>query len=279
MPQNNVIASPVVLFIYKRPNHTLKVIEKINKVNINKVYIVADGWKNDQDKHEVMKTRDLIEKINSKVVNIFFTKNIGLRKNCEIGLEKVFSLEEKAIILEDDTVPDESFFRFCDELLSKYSEFKQISMIAGSNFKTDITQNYSEDYFFSMYPFFWGWATWKDRWKDLFDNKMTKWIEYKSSKSFQNKFVNKRELNYWKERFNFHQKNPNLGTWDYPFLFSQFYNEKKTIVPKINLIENIGYDIPTSQNPNKTRNLKTFGIIFPLKHPSNHDRDKKYDNF
>ena len=101
MPQNKVIEAPVVLFIYKRPDHALKIIEKINQAKIKKVYIIADGWKNEIDRPEVEQTRNLVTKIKTVVEKIFFDKNIGLRKNAEIGLKKVFNFEEKAIILED----------------------------------------------------------------------------------------------------------------------------------------------------------------------------------
>ena len=109
----------------------------------------------------------------------FFDNNIGLRKNAELGLSYVFNSEEKAIILEDDTLPSISFFQFCDDLLKRYENNKKVSMITGSNFKTQITLNLKDDYFFSKYPCFWGWATWKDRWDILFDNKMQKWNEFK----------------------------------------------------------------------------------------------------
>ena len=279
MSQNKTIQAPVVLFVYKRPDHTLKIIEKINQVNIKKVYIIADGSKNNNDKSAVEKTRNLIKNINSNIEKIFFNKNIGLRKNAEIGLGEVFKYEEKAIILEDDTVPDISFFEFCDTLLNKYISVKEISMISGSNFKSKLTENQKDDYFFSRYPCFWGWASWKDRWEHLFDNEMKKWHEYKSSKNFSNKFTNKREFNYWKERFDFHKNNLNLGTWDYPFLLNHFYYEKKSIVPKKNLIKNIGYDNPTSENPKKTAKLKTFSLNFPLNHPLKFENNSYYDDF
>ena len=279
MDLNKTIDAPVVLFVYKRPNHTKKILDKINQVKPKKVYVIGDGWKCKDDKILVKKTRELISELTFKTEKLFFDTNVGLRRNVEIGLNHVFNLEEKAIVLEDDTLPSLSFFHFCDILLKKHAENKQISMITGSNFKTEMTSNHKNDYFFSKYPFIWGWATWRDRWEQLFDNKMTKWNEYKSSENFRKNFHFKRELNYWKERFNFHEKNLNFGTWDYPFHFGHFYYEKKTIVPKINLIENIGYDIPTSHNPKKTANLKTYELNFPLRHPTKYENIYNYDKF
>jgi len=263
------IKSPIVLFVYKRPKHTKKLIHILNKISTNKIYIIADGYKNSLDKPDVIKTRNLINKIKTKkIVKIFFNRNVGLRKNAELGLNKVFKFEKKAIILEDDTLPDLSFFNYCDVLLKKYQKNKKISMICGSNFKEVITKKYKNDYFFSKYPFFWGWATWYDRW-NTFDNKMSKWKQYKSSTKFKKKFSKKKEFKHWNERFNFHYNFPHKGTWDFPFMMKHFFYNKISIVPKINLIKNIGYDDPTSINPKKTSNLMTSSLKFPLKHPNN----------
>ena len=61
-------------------------------------------------------------------------------------------------------------------------------------------------------------------------------------------------------------------------MLKHFFYDKISIVPKINLIKNIGYDEPTSINPKKTSNLKTSSIKFPLKHPKNYINEE-YDLF
>ncbi len=279
MIDNYKIKAPVVIFVYKRPEHTKKVISVIKNINIKKIYVVADGWKNENEKSLVNNTRNLFNNLEFDVKKIFFNSNMGLRKNAELGLKEVFKFENRVIVLEDDTLPEKSFFKFCDILLSKYENDKNISLITGSNFKTQLTENEKVDYFFSKYPCFWGWATWKDRWEKLFDNNMSNWKEFKRSGKFSKSFLNRRERSYWNERFDYHTKNLNKGTWDYPFLLNQFYYEKKSIIPKKNLISNIGYDLPTSINPNKTSNLQTFEIDFPLNHPSINYELESYGKF
>ena len=278
MSFDKIIEAPVVLFVYKRPDHTKKIIEKIKQIKLKKLYVIGDGWKSKDDKILVKETRELINNLPFKTEKFFFENNVGLRKNAELGLNYVFNSEEKAIILEDDTLPSISFFQFCDNLLKRYENNKEVSMISGSNFKTQLTLDLKEDYFFSKYPCFWGWATWKDRWNILFDNKMQKWTEFKENK-FYKYFNNKRELKYWEERFNFHQKNLKLGTWDYPFFLNHFFYKKNAIISKKNLIKNIGYDIPTSQNPKKTSMLDLYELNFPLQHPINFNLNGEYNDF
>ena len=279
MTNNFEISAPVVIFVYKRPEHTKKVISVIKNINIKKIYVIADGWKNENEKSLVVNTRDLFNQLELNIKKIFFDRNVGLRKNAELGLKEVFKFEDRAIVLEDDTLPEKSFFKFCDILLKKYEVDQNISLITGTNFQTQLTENEKNDYFFSKYPCFWGWATWKDRWEKLFDNQMSNWREFKKSGKFSKSFLNRSERSYWNERFYYHTKNLNKGTWDYPFLLNQFYFEKKSIIPKKNLISNIGYDLPTSINPNKTSNLQTFEIDFPLNHPSKNYELESYNKF
>ena len=47
---------------------------------------------------------------------------MGCKKRISSGLDWVFNQVERAIILEDDCKPAESFFRFCDELLELYKD-------------------------------------------------------------------------------------------------------------------------------------------------------------
>ena len=112
MSLDKTIEAPVVLFIHKRPDHTKKIIEKINQIKLKKLYVIGDGWKSKDDKILVKETRELINNLPFKTKKFFFDNNIGLRKNAELGLSYVFNSEEKAIILEDDTLPSISFFQF-----------------------------------------------------------------------------------------------------------------------------------------------------------------------
>ena len=71
MTDNYKINAPVVIFVYKRPEHTKKVISVIKNINIKKIYVVADGWKNENEKSLVNNTRDLFNNLEFDVKKIF----------------------------------------------------------------------------------------------------------------------------------------------------------------------------------------------------------------
>src|SRR5207248_1893350 len=92
--------------------------------------------------------------------------NLGCRKRVWSGLDWAFERTDRAIILEDDCLPDQSFFQFCEELLEKYADNPQVMHIGGTNFQQDNpTFSIAQSYYFSHIAQIWGWATWKRAWK------------------------------------------------------------------------------------------------------------------
>ena len=86
--------------------------------------------------------------------------NTGSYLSVSRGLDWVFERVEETIILEDDTVPDPSFFRFASELLEKYWDHLDIGSISGDNYDDPRDWPGPESYRFTRYHHAGGWATW-----------------------------------------------------------------------------------------------------------------------
>lgn len=272
-----MIKSNIVIFCYNRPKHIKKLFNCLNKIKHRKLYIVSDGPKNNDDKYFVNQVREQIKNSNLNFKKQkFFNKNIGVRKIFDIGLKWVFNFEKKIIILEDDIIPSQSFFKFCDKMLYKYKNKKIISQIAGCNVNDKLTRKLQYSYFFSKYSNIWGWATWKDRWKD-YDNNFNKLNFLMNNNNFESSCLVKNEFKHWKKYFYIHKKNENIGTWDYAWTYTNFLKKRLSIVPKINLIKNIGYDNATGKNPNKLKKLKARSIKGNVKHPKTIEQNLSYD--
>ena len=95
-----------------------------------------DGPKSEDEKSKCMETKKIFEEISidGEINKIYSEKNLGLKKRWKSALDEIFLKEQSAIILEDDTLPSVSFFRFCDDLLEKYVSDKQIAQINGYNY-------------------------------------------------------------------------------------------------------------------------------------------------
>ena len=163
------LETPVVLIIFNRPDRTKKVFEAIRQAKPTKLLIIADGPREERTGETELcaQTRSIVEKVDwdCDVIKKYADSNLGI-KNCigKEGLPWAFEIAEEAIILEDDCLPNQTFFRFCQELLKKYRYDERVMTISGSNllveWKSDI-----QDYHFSNHFSCWGWASWRRVWQ------------------------------------------------------------------------------------------------------------------
>jgi hypothetical protein len=278
------IKTPVAFFIFNRPDTTAKVFEIIRQVKPPKLFIIADGARNNKldDIEKVKQTRLIVENIDWKceVLRNYSQENLGCKKRVSSGLDWVFDQVEEAIILEDDCLPDPSFFRFCQELLEYYRDDTRIMAISGDNFQFGRNKT-PDSYYFSRYNHCWGWASWRRAWQ-YYDVEMKLWEKINTENLLNSILTNPFAVKYWERKFNQTHKG-NINTWDYQWTFACWIQRGLTILPNVNLVSNIGFNIDgthhktTKSNP--FANMKTESIEFPLKHPSFMIPYQKADDF
>ena len=246
---------PVVIIVYNRPKQTKRLLKKLEIIKPHNLIVVSDGpKKNPLDKKKILEVKKITHNINwnCKKIYIHSNHNLGLKKRIYSGLNIVFKKFDKAIILEDDCLPNDSFFYFCDQLLKIYKRNEKISSISGNNFNNILI---SESFYFSKYSSIWGWATWRRSWKK-FDIKIKFWPKYKKSKKWKKDCPNIVERIFWEKIFDKVYKNE-INSWAYPYLLNNFYLNRLTIVPRYNLVKNIGF------GKNATNTNKHDKLFFP----------------
>jgi len=154
------LKAPVLLLIFNRPDTTQLVFNKIRKARPAELYIAADGPRKNQpdDPENCRKAREILRQVDwdCKISTLFREENLGCKIGVSSAIDWFFSEVEEGIILEDDCVPDQSFFQFCQELLARYRDDKRVMMISGDNFQFGRRRtDYS--YYFSQYVHIWGW--------------------------------------------------------------------------------------------------------------------------
>jgi len=265
--------TPILLNIFNRPSTTEIVFNQLRKIRPTKLFIAADGPRdgNDFDAVNCLKTRELVSHIDwpCEVYKLFRDKNLG----CDIAVPEAiswfFDNVNEGIILEDDCLGNESFFKFCDFLLNKYRNIDEVMMISGDNFQDSVKENYS--YYFSKYANIWGWATWKRAWLQYHDN----FLDLNSEKiknEINLSLKTKEEQKYW---FNFYKKIKikKIENWDAKWLLSIIYCSGKCITPTVNLVKNIGFD----KNSTHTKDSGHLSVdtvdILNIVSPKNEDID------
>lgn len=269
----------VLFLVFNRLDTTKQVFEAIRQAKPPRLYIAADGARENR-KGEEEKVNAVREYIMSnidwdcEVKTLFREKNLGCKYAVSSAIRWFFENEEMGVILEDDCLPSQSFFWFCEELLERYKDNMNIGHISGDNFQNGVKRS-EADYYFSIFNHVWGWASWANRWQ-RYDVDLT---TFEDANFIDSIFPKKRATNSWKKTFQA-MKNQEIDTWDYQWTFTMWKNNWLTILPNVNLISNIGFGADATHTISETEvsNLKNHELILRY-HPTEIARNQEADNY
>ena len=275
-----LLQTPVAFFIFNRPETTRRVFEEIRRVRPPKLLVVADGprFERPEEAEKCKIVRAIVDTVDwpCDVVKNYSDTNMGCRKRVSSGLDWVFKTVPEAIILEDDCLPNPSFFLFCEELLEKYRNDLRVMHIGGCNFQNGFKRG-EGSYYFSIYPHIWGWASWRRAWK-YYDVNIYSWCKTINEEFLYTLFTDKKTVRYWKMILDKVQNNE-IDTWDYQWTYTVWSHNGLAILPKKNLVSNVGFSeegTHTKATYSKLSKRKTFEINSII-HPENISRDYNAD--
>ena len=275
------LETPIAFCIFNRPDLTKRVFEAIARQRPRHLLVIGDGPRVDRpdEARQVAETRRVIERVDwdCDVRLQFSDTNLGCRRRIETGLTWAFDQHEELIILEDDCLPDDSFFHYCQTLLRKYRDDHRVMMISGDQFNPQPESPYS--YYFSKWAHIWGWASWRRAW-NLFDEGMTSWPEAKENQWLESMIDQPCELDHW-TRICDQLYQGEIDTWDWPWMYSCWIQSGLTILPHVNLVTNIGFDerATHTRDPESFQSRLPTGSILSLRHPPNVSRDCTADRW
>ena len=276
-----MLQTPIALFIYKRPQATERVLAEIARAKPQRLFVIADGPKSNEEAEICAKARALIERVDwdCEVLTNFSEVNLKSGQRVSSGINWVFEQCEEAIIVEDDCVPHPSFFRFCQELLEKYRDHDQVMMIAGTN-QLAGKQRVPDSYYFSQYIATWGWATWRRAWRH-YDLEIGLWPSLRNTDWLQKAFDHPVVTRFCQERFD-EVWAGEVDTWDIQWFFTCLVNDGLSIIPNVNLITNIGAGSDSTHFRERIEGITHVPaneITFPLKHPARIVKNREADRW
>lgn len=164
--------SPILLFAYNRPEHTLALLESLTACDLSdksSLIIYADGPKDHASAETIRQihaTREILhrKKWCGEVTVIERETNFGLAANIMDGVTSVINRHGRVIVLEDDLILSRGFLRYMNDALRLYEHDERVMHVSGYMFPVSNAARLPETFFFNTASC-WGWGTWARAWK------------------------------------------------------------------------------------------------------------------
>lgn len=276
--------TPILLITFNRPDHVRRVLTEIRKQKPTELYVCQDGARegNENDKIKCQEVRDVIKELvdwSCNLHTLYQEKNLGCGPGPVAGISWFFEHVDMGIVMEDDCLPHSDFFGYCEELLDRYRDDKQVCFINSTLY--DGRWQCEASYDFSHYMVTGAWAGWRRTWQD-FDLDLKELNANAFRKHIQKLTGNRGEANWWYSIVKEIQHDEhNKSYWDFQMQIHLFCNNALTIHPQKNLVSNIGFDqegTHTLSNYDNRGNKPVYPIL-PLTHPIDKNVDKERDAY
>jgi hypothetical protein len=267
---------PILFIVFNRPDVTAAVFEAIRAARPARLYVAADGPRPDrpEDRERCAETRRVATAVDwpCEVKTLFRDENLGCGEGPSGAITWFFEHEPEGIILEDDVLPDPSFFRYCAELLERYRDEPKVMAIGGGGY-FDAASAPETSYCFCHAFEPWGWASWRRAWRH-FDFEMEGLERFLQQRRLR-QLVPKGAANeaFWRETL-LATKN-DRSIWDYQWAYAIFKANALVAYPRANLITNLGFRTDATHtvlfkaaDTHPLANLPVSPLTFPLSHPA-----------
>lgn len=279
---SNQFNIPVCIFLFRRKDTLQRIFEVLRSVKPSKVYLRSDEGRNENEKREVFEVRELALSLidwNCEVVRDFANENRGVYENIGLGALKIFDKEETCIFIEDDNLPNESFFHYCEKMLEAYKDDEKTILVCGTNYGGDKFAKCKTDCFRIKALLPCGWASWSDKFKRYYPLTLedVDKPDFKAEffKKYKHKALAQQQYNSVLFERTRYKEGLKFNSWDFHLIETIIMNDLYVVSPKVNLIRNIGVDQLSSHNGTNfkkyKRNVMTKRFCevptFPLNEP------------
>lgn len=270
----------VAMLVFNRPDVTARVLEAVRAARPARLLVVADGPRAARagEAERCAAVRALFDRVDwpCEVEREYSAVNLGCRRRVSSGLDWVFSRSEEAIVLEDDCLPDPSFFPYCEELLARYRDEPRVMAITGDNFQGGRRRG-AASYYFSRFMHVWGWASWRRAWRH-YDVTLRTWPARRDAAWLADVLDDPRAARAWAATYD-RTFSGEIDTWDFQWMYAIWSAGGLVATPNVNLVTNIGAgaDATHTAGGSPFIGLPARPVGFPLVHPPAVARDEDAD--
>jgi hypothetical protein len=265
------VNTPVLFLVFNRPDLTQTVFQSIRSAKPKQLFVAADGPRN-HVQHEAelcRRVREIASAVDwdCELHTRFLDENLGCGKAVSSAITWFFDHVEAGIIIEDDCLPDPSFFSLCESTLQRYADDAHVMMVSGDNFQNGVIRG-DASYYFSRLAHIWGWATWRRAWR-TYDFALSTFPAYKASGGIKEFHPDPNVQQHYMAIFE-RMFNGEIDTWDFQFQYALIYNNGLSVMPNKNLIMNIGFGEGATHTLDENSSLANLPkhSLSEIKHPS-----------
>jgi len=248
---------PLVLFVYKRPDHTLRTLKSLahcKSADQTDLFIFSDGPRVDSDVKPIESVRKICRQATGfqSVTMEESPLNRGLAESVIAGVGAVLAQFSACIVVEDDLVVAPAFLEFLNKSLEVYQNQSRVFSLSGyAPPHSRVPAHPPGTVWFAPRPCSWGWAIWKDRW-DHVDWDVTDHDAFFQEKRTRRGFEQGgRDLSYFLKL----QLRGKLDSWAVRMAWSQSRVNGLTMYPTRSFVENGGLDGTGTHSRAQTRQL------------------------
>lgn len=248
-----VLATAIAYQVFNRPDLTRRSFAAIAAARPTRLFVLADGPRWDADRSACAEVREIVSAVDWDCdVELHFSEgNLGCRARLVTGFDRVFSVVDEVIFLEDDSLPHPSFFPFCEALLARYRDDSTVFMVCASNYLQEWRSD-ARDYHLSHIGSPWGFGTWKRAWAH-YTERTDAWTDPARRERIRALLDDDLVFGYEAGRFDELVANPAFdrgerpsgqapkGAWDLHWLLTRLDHGGRCVVPSRNLLENLGH--------------------------------------
>lgn len=268
---------PVLLLVFNRKDAALQALGSIREYKPDRIYIAADGPRLNKpgEIEKCKETRDAVISMidwQCEVKTLFRDVNLGCAEAVNSAIDWFFDNEEFGLIIEDDIILSQDFFKFCEEIGVRFKDKEDVMMIS-SQYLGKECEDYS--YGFSPWAMIWGWATWARAWEKM-DMSMSLWPQMKIRNLLKRfgLFKGLMLAKYWSNDYKTISSGGTISSWATRWAFNMAVHNGLNVAPYVNLSINVGCSGNegahySSKDVDPYSNLKIGKMVFPLRHPKN----------
>jgi len=238
---------PVLVTFFNRPSILEQLLIVLNRRSDLELFFSCDGPRDSFDEKQIQACWAIVEKYFPSVDQsrkLERKHNLGCKYAMKGNIDWFFDQNEYGLILEDDCIPNEDFFKIVGRGLVDFQSSPKIMCISGSDYLPNQIQRSKTTFRESLFPLIWGWGMWANKWKfyQLEIPDRCEIVDLASNRLYGPK-LSPSKL-YFRNTFNMRFNEVDSGqinTWDYSLTASTWRQGFISLQTNANLILNSGF--------------------------------------